>query len=307
MNKFCGVSLAARDRSFLKRITLAAMAVIVVVYVSRTQFPSGDSHPQSAQPSQGFKSYTQTLLEEVKRDKIMKKCSDKFKECSRWAADGKCHVEHMKLHCARSCNTCAYATSSYDVRCMQAFLNETNHSPIKDGELHHIIRKTASLSKWGAHLVNQDPPVVVFDHFLNASEVGVLVSLGFQSGFRRSKNAVQDSSLDKDGVMEKSAKSMAVSDIRTSQTAWCSVEPCVHNSTVLEVRRRMSEITTVPEENFEFLQMLRYEPKQFYRLHHDFIPDQSQTPCGANCWATYPCRMLVSPCWANWACWAILW
>jgi len=50
---------------------------------------------------------------------------------------------------------------------------------------------------------------------------------------------------------------------RTSTNAWCS-GVCYRNSTAIEVSKRLSELTGVPERNSEYLQMLRYEPNQFY-------------------------------------------
>lgn len=42
----------------------------------------------------------------------------------------------------------------------------------------------------------------------------------------------------------------------------------------------MQEVSTVPVGNHEFLQLLRYEPGQYYIPHHDFIHRQLPMPCG---------------------------
>ena len=57
--------------------------------------------------------------------------------------------------------------------------------------------------------------------------------------------------------------------MRTSQQAWCQVEPCLSHPLVNRVHERVVNLTGVPKPNAEFFQVLRYEPGQFYRAHHD--------------------------------------
>ena len=56
-----------------------------------------------------------------------------------------------------------------------------------------------------------------------------------------------------------------ISEGRTSTNAWCK-GPCYHNATAQAVIHRLSDLTGVPEENSEYLQMLRYEPGQYYHV-----------------------------------------
>ena len=56
---------------------------------------------------------------------------------------------------------------------------------------------------------------------------------------------------------------MKFSEGRTSTNAWCT-GVCYRNETALAVANRLSELTGVPEPNSEYLQMLRYEPNQYY-------------------------------------------
>ena len=48
----------------------------------------------------------------------------------------------------------------------------------------------------------------------------------------------------------------------------------------MEVSNRLSEIVMVPVDNFEYLQMLKYERTQYYGLHHDLNAEDAMTPCG---------------------------
>lgn len=66
---------------------------------------------------------------------------------------------------------------------------------------------------------------------------------------------------------------------RTSMNAWCTNE-CYGDSVAKEVIDRIATITGIPEENSEFLQLLRYEQGQFYQTHSDYIPYQRERPTG---------------------------
>ena len=52
--------------------------------------------------------------------------------------------------------------------------------------------------------------------------------------------------------------------------AWCSKE-CKEEIVVKAVNNRISNMTGIPLVNSEDLQLLRYEPGQFYEAHHDYI------------------------------------
>ena len=49
---------------------------------------------------------------------------------------------------------------------------------------------------------------------------------------------------------------------------------------VRAVQWRIGNLTGVSETQSEYLQLLRYEPGQYYRSHHDFIPQHLQFPIG---------------------------
>jgi len=44
--------------------------------------------------------------------------------------------------------------------------------------------------------------------------------------------------------------------------------------------KRMENITGIPEGNHEHLQLLRYEPGQYYNQHNDYIEYQIDRPTG---------------------------
>ena len=42
----------------------------------------------------------------------------------------------------------------------------------------------------------------------------------------------------------------------------------------------MAEVTNVPPANMEHFQILKYEEGQYYKTHHDYIPEHQRDSCG---------------------------
>ena len=53
-------------------------------------------------------------------------------------------------------------------------------------------------------------------------------------------------------------------------SAWC-LGKCYEDSHAQSVINKLSDLTGIDEKNSEYLQLLRYEPGQFYQSHHDYI------------------------------------
>jgi len=101
-----------------------------------------------------------------------------------------------------------------------------------------------------ATVLSRDPWVVTYDHFLSAEEASAIISKGEKHWSR---------SVAGDGVQS----------VRTSSTAWCEHDGCGSDPVLSRVRSRIANLTGVPEAHAEPMQILRYEPGQFYRTHHD--------------------------------------
>ena len=99
-------------------------------------------------------------------------------------------------------------------------------------------------------VLSREPWVLHFENFLDMDEVDHVVAT---AGAR----------------FERSLAGDGVTAVRTSATSWCNVESCLRDLRFQEIRQRISNLTRVPWENAEHLQVLRYEPGQFYREHHD--------------------------------------
>lgn len=139
------------------------------------------------------------------------------------------------------------------------------------------LRQNESSSVGAANAVNDDnvqlggPWIVTFDNFLSSREADRLIELGYEEEYKQS---VDVGTLQFDGSYGED-----INDGRTSKNAWCQYS-CYHDPTSKTVMDRISNVTGVPEPYSEFLQLLKYEPGEYYRSHHDFIDYQRERPCG---------------------------
>lgn len=116
------------------------------------------------------------------------------------------------------------------------------------------------------------PWVVTIDNFLNDSECDRLIELGEVMGYRRSKGYSKERNLDGSAIFK-------LSDGRTSHSTFCS-EGCDDDPLVEGVIERMIKLTGIPYQNYESLQLVRYEDGQFYKQHHDLNDGMWKEPEG---------------------------
>ena len=115
-----------------------------------------------------------------------------------------------------------------------------------------------SSPKW-----NGGPWIITMENVIDESEAEQLIQLGAIEEYERS--SAIGINLNADGSF-----SSDVSEARTSSNAWCE-GVCYTNATALAVINRLSNLTGIVEPNSEYLQLLKYEPGQYYRSHHDYI------------------------------------
>lgn len=61
--------------------------------------------------------------------------------------------------------------------------------------------------------------------------------------------------------------------------AWC-IDMCEEDETVMDINERISKLIGIPDTNAERLQLLQYEPGQYYTTHHDMIQYQADQQGG---------------------------
>ena len=208
-------------------------------------------------------------------DEVKGECQNRHELCAFWAAIDECTVNpsYMKLTCAAACLTCDHL--KFETRCpVQENMDDTNIW--KPGDLDAMFErivaqyadKVSVMAQPGGenemnHKIGDAAWVVVVDDFLTPLECETLIQLGASQGYELSKDVGAKKF---DGTYDS-----LQSNGRTSTNAWC-VDDCYQNATTKAVLHKLEELTGIPDANSEYLQLLRYEPGQFYEMHHDYIP-----------------------------------
>jgi prolyl 4-hydroxylase len=147
----------------------------------------------------------------------------------------------------------------------------------KPGDVNKLFERIVSeeqFQKYEPVVLSQPPEgpwLIQFEKAISDEEAERLIELGGELGYERSADVGSEKD---DGTFTKNVNSG-----RTSTNAWC-LGKCMEDPLAQEVTKRIEEITSIPETNSENLQLLRYEPDQYYQAHSDYIPYQKDRQCG---------------------------
>jgi prolyl 4-hydroxylase len=119
--------------------------------------------------------------------------------------------------------------------------------------------------------IQEGPWVIEFESFLSSEESQHLIDLGALTGYEPSIDTGFERN---DGTFDQ-----VTSTWRTSKTAWCSGS-CMEDPVVQKVARRVEDLTGIPQQNAEHLQLLKYETDAFYSHHHDCTPHHVERQMG---------------------------
>lgn len=240
-------------------------------------------------------------------EEIVAECTNREELCSFWAAIGECEANkaYMKTKCAPSCQTCEMIDMkarcpplgddvkpglvSGGLNAMFERILDTAPGNQTDGEVEIepgmtnysvVVHSRPEPRKEGEEPsisrtldLEQDPWIITFENFLTEEECKHLIDMGHKSNYERSEDVgkVQaDGSYD--SVQSKS---------RTSENAWCSFRNNCRNDTIVKsIHDRIEKVTGIPSNHSEDFQLLKYQPGQFYRQHHDYIDHQRDRRSG---------------------------
>lgn len=203
-------------------------------------------------------------------DDIQAKCRNWHADCINWAVGGECDGNPiwMKKECAPACLSCEFLVM--EQRCPMDSDSDQMKDVWKADDLNVMFEKLTQepyLSDYSVEILsspskNNGPWVIQLDNVLSPEEAAHLIELGAIEGYQRSADVGK--------LSVTGGHDAKISTGRTSTNAWC-MGVCYHNATAQAVIHRLSDLTGVPERNSEYLQMLRYEPGQYYNSHHDYI------------------------------------
>jgi prolyl 4-hydroxylase len=211
---------------------------------------------------------------------LLELCKNKHADCAEWAVHGECenNREYMTLNCAPVCKTCDQLSMSK--RCPIDL--EKMPNAWKPGDVNAFFTNITTLEEYKqyepkvlsapsylagdieetADYKVDGPWVVILDNVVTESEAERLIELGAIEGYEQS---FAGGKLKPDGTYEP-----GFSQTRTSSNAWCKGE-CYKDPIAQRVIERITNITKIPETNSEYLQMLKYNPGEFYKTHHDYL------------------------------------
>ena len=101
------------------------------------------------------------------------------------------------------------------------------------------------------------PRAFVLHNALTVEECEYLIDLGQQD----------------EGMMESEVEDKGVSEFRTSTARFLPYELLDSDEILVKITSTAALLTGVHRANQEAIQVLRYEPSQYYMPHHDYIPD----------------------------------
>ena len=100
------------------------------------------------------------------------------------------------------------------------------------------------------------PWIITIDDFITNAEAKQFIQWGYTNGFERSQGVVATSKEEAGSASTSSSSSGVVSADRTSSNTWCH-EGCQDDAIIVAVQKRLEEMTQIPMEHAEAIQLLQ--------------------------------------------------
>jgi len=181
-------------------------------------------------------------------------CDDKHELCKQWHESGECNSNpaYMMENCPVACGGCATKRTS---------CNRPPNTPamVKAGDINatmvRILRdfpqySPKALSWPGGPKGSKAPWVMALSNFVSDQEADA-----FQSTCKKH--------------FDRSLAGDQLSPVRTSNQCWCSGNECERHPLTQKVAERIANVTRSQVRYMEPFQILKYQPGQFYKVHHD--------------------------------------
>ena len=242
----------------------------------QTQRVEDDHREETLMVIEHMKRYmVQQVMIQDKFVSVRGTCRNVHEQCSFWAALGECenNPSYMKTKCAPSCQSCEMLL--YEHRCPI-----DPNAPVAwlPGDLNKMFERiTAGTSEFAKYIptilsspeTTHGPWVVMLDNFLSEEECDLLIYYGHAQGY--------DVSYTVGRQLPDGSRERVKYFNRTSTNAWCQ-GTCFEDPAVQQVFDRLEWLTGIPRNHSEQLQLLKYEPNQFYTKHHDYLDHHLNQP-----------------------------
>lgn len=228
-------------RGFSSILALGGFGLILVLalpYIYRETLPPPKPSVETGAPAQKKDAADDTA------------CIDLHEMCEAWHKAGLCRKKgHV---CKRTCGKCPNVAGRNprvprESRCRRDNLT----AAVPEGRLDELFQTSIdSFPEYSPVVLSRSPWVVQYHNFITNEEAEA-----FQDVCKES--------------FERSLAGDQLNPVRTSFQCWCNFPKCFANEHVHRVVRRINQLTGTPFDNGEDLQVVRYEPGQFYKRHHD--------------------------------------
>ena len=201
-------------------------------------------------------------------------CKDLYPSQCRGYGEAECmrNPGWMIVHCPVTCRACDLRSPK--ARCTRDFLNVTAAPAYAPGDMDTMfgaLTSDAAFARFSPTVHSRDPWIVTLDNFLTDAEVDGLVHAKGLDFVRSTDTGAYDETT--------GATNKIVSAHRTSSNAWCTGE-CENAPSTQAVHAKIADIVGIPPDHWENLQVLHYEPGQYYKAHHDYIESDNLSPAG---------------------------
>jgi len=172
-------------------------------------------------------------------------CRDLDQNCNIWAAASECDNNPAFMHsnCALACGTCDKMVRSCD---------DIGEDSLAEGGIEAAMQQMLAMPSLTPKVLSSDPWVLQLETFASVDEVDDILRVGGHN-FSRSLAGYGNGQV----------------QARTSSTSWCNVPSCEDDAVMMRLKTKITSALSCPMKNTEHLQVLKYEPGQFYRSHHD--------------------------------------
>ena len=156
----------------------------------------------------------------------------------------------------------------------EAVFNDVSHHDAASNALNDNVAPTIDQHLQRIEVISEEPPLVIVHGFLSTEHCDDIVNavIGPEEASENSENAKNQ--LKRSTMGAKQDKSQQ----RTSSTAWLHPEHCP--KPLDEFSARVSNLSGLPTENFENMQVVRYQPGQEFQIHTDHLDSFNDMDCG---------------------------
>jgi hypothetical protein len=157
----------------------------------------------------------------------------------------------MTQYCTAACESCR-TQHHFNLTCP---LEEPATYQVGDvGRILENITATTVDEHETVELISKDPWLIVIDDFLSDAECDALVLCGTNAGLTQTAD------------VSTRGRQSSYHRSRRASIALCETEDGI----ISDLYSRIEELVQVPHANTEPIQIVKYNPGQFHKLHHDY-------------------------------------